>query len=196
MTANLDASESAFEKYRSYLCLLARQQLGAKLRGKLDASDVVQEALFQAHACRGQFRGTTEPERIGWLQAILMNTLAGAFRQFGRLRRDVDLEVSLETQLRESSTRLANFLVSDASSPSEKVGRHEQLLELAAALSELPVDQREAIEMHHLQGMTLSQIAEVMERSKPSVAGLIFRGVTTVRRRLESTNSEDHEFTT
>jgi RNA polymerase sigma-70 factor (ECF subfamily) len=60
---------------------------------------------------------------------------------------------------------------------------------------DLPDDQREAIEMHHLQGMPLAQVADAMGRSKPSVAGLIFRGVTAVRKRLEATDGDDHEIT-
>jgi RNA polymerase sigma-70 factor (ECF subfamily) len=118
-----------------------------------------------------------------------MNTLATVFRQFARRCRDVDLEVSLERQLQHSSTRLADWLAADASTPSQKIGKHEQLVELAAALAALPDDQREAIEMHHIQGMPLAQIAETLGRSKPSVAGLIFRGVTAVRKQLANDNS-------
>jgi RNA polymerase sigma-70 factor, ECF subfamily len=192
MSANLNGSETGFEKYRNYLCLLARQQLGPRLRAKLDASDVVQDALLQAHVSREQFRGTTEPERIGWLHTILMNKLAGALRQFARHCRDVDLERSLDHQLQQSSARLENYLAADISSPSERAGKHEQLLRLAAALAELPADQREAIELHHLQGLPLAHVAEALGRSKPSVAGLIFRGVTAVRKRLDG---DDHERT-
>jgi RNA polymerase sigma-70 factor, ECF subfamily len=195
MTANRNGSEIEFEKYRNYLCLLARQQLGPRLRAKLDASDVVQETLLQAHVSREQFRGTTEPERIGWLQTILMNKLAGALRQFARHCRDVDLERSLDNQLRESSARLESWLAADVSSPSERAGKHEQLVRLAGALAELPGDQREAIEMHHIQGIPLAQVALALGRSKPSVAGLIFRGVTAVRKRLKATDGDDHERT-
>jgi RNA polymerase sigma-70 factor, ECF subfamily len=195
MTANRNGSEIDFEKYRNYLCLLARQQLGPRLRAKLDASDVVQDTLLQAHVSQDQFRGTTEPERIGWLQTILMNKLAGALRQFARRCRDVDLERSIDHQMRESSAKLESWLAADISSPSEKAGKHEQLLRLAAALAELPGDQREAIELHHIQGLPLAQVALALGRSKPSVAGLIFRGVTAVRKRLETTDGDDHEHT-
>jgi len=195
MTTDPIGSDIQIERYRNYLCLLARQQLGPRLRGKLDASDIVQETLLQAYTSRDQFRGQSEPERIGWLHTILMNKLAGVFRQFSRSCRDIDLEVTLEKQLRDSSARLESWLAADGSSPSARLGGQEQLLHLAAALAELPVDQREAIEMHHLQGLPLTEVACLMGRSKPSVAGLIFRGVTAVRKRLGATGGEDHEQT-
>ena len=186
MTQHSSISDGSLEQYRDYLCLLARQQIGTRLRGKLDASDVVQETLLQAHLCRDQLHGESAPERLGWLQAILMNKLAGAFRQFARRCRDVELEVSLDNRLQQSSARLESWLAGDVSSPSEQFSRQEQILRLAAALAGLPEDQREAIEMHHLQGMTLAAISMAMQRSKPSVAGLIFRGVTALRHSLEA----------
>jgi Sigma-70 region 2. len=48
------------EGYRNYLTLLARLTLGRRLQGKLDDSDLVQEAFLEAYRDFAQFRGTTE----------------------------------------------------------------------------------------------------------------------------------------
>src|SRR4051794_7275423 len=52
---------------RHYLGLLARVEIGKRLQGKLDASDVVQEAFLDAHRFFPNFRGQTESQLILWL---------------------------------------------------------------------------------------------------------------------------------
>ncbi|MGQ0637681.1 MAG: sigma-70 family RNA polymerase sigma factor [Planctomycetaceae bacterium] len=186
--------EFCVEKYRSYLCLLARQELRFGLRGKLDASDIVQDTLLRAHTNREKFRGQSEAERIGWLRAILLNELAGAMRQFARQCRDIELERSLEQRMSQSSVRLADWMAADLSSPSQNAGQSEEFLRLALALADLPHEQREAIELHYLNGIPFAEIATLMGKSKPSVAGLIFRGVRSLRKRLGVIDSQvNHE---
>ena len=72
------ADEMALERFRDYLCVLARIQVAARpwLAAKLDASDVVQLTLLKAHAARDQFRGRSAAEMAGWLRQILARTLA------------------------------------------------------------------------------------------------------------------------
>src|SRR5271165_6970292 len=96
----------ALEQFRDYLRLLARLQIDARLRGKLDPSDLVQQTLLKAHQAEGQFRGATAAEQAAWLRQILARTLANAIRDFGRGKRDVHLERSLEASLHDSSARL------------------------------------------------------------------------------------------
>src|SRR5258708_19664758 len=63
----------SIEDYRDYLLLLVRLQLGSRPRAKLDASDVVQQAILQAHERRTQFRGGTEGGLLAWLPAVPAN---------------------------------------------------------------------------------------------------------------------------
>jgi RNA polymerase sigma-70 factor (ECF subfamily) len=173
------------EQYRAYLRLLARLQLDPRLQGKLDASDVVQDTLLKAHAKISQFRGQSEAELAAWLRKILANTLAQAVRQFSAGIRDVGREHSLEAALEASSVRLEGWLAAEQSSPSQHVERQEQLLRLAEALARLPEDQRQAVELHHLQGHTVAELAERMGRSSASVGALLYRGLKRLRELLE-----------
>jgi RNA polymerase sigma-70 factor (ECF subfamily) len=176
----------ALERYSHYLRLLARLQLDNRLSAKLDASDVVQQTLLQAHEHRDQFRGQSEAELIGWLRTILANTLAGAARRFATEARDLGRERSLQDSLNESSARLEGLLAVEQSSPSERVMRVEELVRLAGALAQLPEDQRQVVEWHHLKGMPVADVAEIIGRTKPAVMGLLFRGLKKLRALLEA----------
>src|ERR1700731_61662 len=80
------------ELYRAYLVVLARVQIGRRLQGKVDASDLVQEAFLGAPRDFPQLRGTTEPEFLSWLRQILASLLANLVRHYqGTQRRDVRL---------------------------------------------------------------------------------------------------------
>ncbi|MDA2923170.1 sigma-70 family RNA polymerase sigma factor [Acidobacteria bacterium AH-259-L09] len=180
------------ERYRSYLIVLARTLLraGGPAEHKIDASDLVQEVLLQAHVARSQFQGETEAELVAWLRAILANKLADSVRHFARKKRDAALEQSYRETLDTSATRLERLVPAQQTSPSQKVLRRERALVLAEALADLPDDQRTAVELHHLSGYSVAEIAEQMNRTKASVAGLLRRGLKDLRERLKAKDLE------
>src|SRR5579864_5410581 len=87
------------ERFRTYLLLLARMQIGRKLRAKLDPSDLVQQTLLDAHRQLAQFRGSTPDELAGWLRRMLACNMADALRAFARGKRDIARERSLTAAL-------------------------------------------------------------------------------------------------
>jgi RNA polymerase sigma-70 factor (ECF subfamily) len=174
----------AVEAYRDYLLMLVQLQMGTRLRAKLDASDVVQQAILHAHERREQFRGETEGEWLAWLRAILANALAAGVRRFGTQARDPNRERSLEAELEYSSARMEELLAADQTSPSGRAMRGEELLRLAHALVRLPDDQRWAVELHYLKGLTVADVADQIGRTRPAAVGLLFRGLKRLRELL------------
>jgi RNA polymerase sigma-70 factor (ECF subfamily) len=178
----LELKSMDFEHYRAYLHLLARVGLDPRLRGKLDPSDVVQETLAKAHASEQQLRGRDRAQIAAWLRRILVNHMAGEVRRFFHAeKRNVALERSLAAYLDQSSARLEIMLAAEESSPSQRAARHEQLNALAIALTQLPEDQRRALELHYLCGWPLAEIAAELGRSESAVGGLLRRGLKKLR---------------
>jgi RNA polymerase sigma-70 factor (ECF subfamily) len=184
MSEATDTREVPLEAYRDYLRMLASIQLGPRLQTKVDASDIVQQTLLEAIKCQGQFRGESEAELTAWLRAILANVLAAAARRYSAGARDLTRERPLQADVELSSSRLEFLLSADQTSPSERTIRSEDLVGLARALARLPPDARQVIEMHHLQGLALSAIADSIGRTRPAVAGLLFRGIKKLRELL------------
>jgi RNA polymerase sigma-70 factor (ECF subfamily) len=176
-----DASgrEWPLERYHDYLHLLSRVGLNPRLRTLADSTDVVQQTLLRAHERIAQFRGSEEAELLAWLRAILVRQLADLARRAGQP--DWERRRSLEAGLEQSSARLVSWLADEQPSPSEHVQRREQLLRLTEALARLPRDQRTALELHHLEGLTVMEVGRRMTRSAGSVAGLLHRGLKSLR---------------
>ena len=180
-----DIDDELLEKCRAYLILLASSQVDKWLRQRIDASDLVQLTMLDAVANRDQFRGVSEGELLAWLRSILSNNLVDAVRYYARAKRDVARNVSLESQISESFRRVDALVTDTASTPSQNAARNEQLLRLPLALDQLPEGQRDAILLHHLQGLKLSETAQRMERSEAAVGGLLHRGLKRLHELLE-----------
>src|SRR6266852_1965910 len=97
----------ALEPFRSYLEVLARVHLDARLRGKLDPADVVQQALLRAYAAWPELKNPERPVVLAWLRRILARTLADTAKHYDLDKRAVDLEQSLEADLDRSASGLA-----------------------------------------------------------------------------------------
>jgi RNA polymerase sigma-70 factor (ECF subfamily) len=173
------------DRFRNYLLLLARARLDPRLRAKLDASDVVQQTLLEAHEGLAAFRGEGTAAQAAWLRQILARNLANAVRDFGRDRRDVARERSLQAALDDSSVRLEVWLADDRSGPGERAQRHERAVALADALAALPQAQREAVVLRHWHGWPLAEIAARLESTTAAVTGLLHRGLKNLRKRLQ-----------
>ena len=96
------------EPFRQYLTVLATVHLDPRLRGKLDAADVVQQTLLRAHAALPTFRAVEPAAVAAWLRKILASELADTVKHFHRDRRAIGRERSIEADLDRSASGLAS----------------------------------------------------------------------------------------
>lgn len=186
MTAPAGDAGVLLEGFREYLALLARLQLLPQMRGKIDLSGVVQETLLDAHRAMDQLRHMTTDRQAAWLRTALSRNLADEVRKLGTAMRDVTRERSLERAVEESSARLEAWLATDQSSPGDRAVRNEQMLRLARAVARLPDDQRLAVELHHLRGRPVAEVAVELGRTEGAVGALLVRGLKKLRALLKA----------
>lgn len=184
--AESPAAVPDLNQFRGYLHVLAQIELSPRLRAKVDPSDIVQQSLLEAHQGLAAFRGRSEGELAAWLRMILSRNLLNTIRDFGAAKRDVRREQPMAVKIDQSSVRLENFLAAQLTSPSQKLLRGERAEQLAAALSELPDDQRQAVILKHFHERSLAEIAAEMDRSTMAVAGLLKRGLKKLRTLLDA----------
>src|SRR4051812_33107636 len=128
--------------YRNYLRMVVRTGLGARLRERVELSDVVQEALVEVVRQFPQFTGQNEAALVGWLRRLVGQKLADLGRYHSRAKRAAEatampLDAAPDSAGRfrpgEESGRLLDMLALSQTSPSQAVSRREQLVLLADA---------------------------------------------------------------
>jgi RNA polymerase sigma-70 factor (ECF subfamily) len=168
-----DALSELLETHRNYLRLLAVSCLHREMRGKADASDVVQETLLKVHENFRQFRGTTELEWMAWLRRILVHQLADIQKGFQRQRRQVSREQSLESLVDRSSAMLHNMVPARGPSPSQEAQRRETAALVADALAELEPGARDVVILRNLHELDWNAVGEKTGRS-PDAARMLW----------------------
>jgi RNA polymerase sigma-70 factor, ECF subfamily len=170
------------EFHRKLIYMLAESQLTPLLRRKLDADDIVQETMHAAYLNFDQVREPDSPLVVKkWLKQILANVLTDQFRRFNSDKRDVNLELSLAANLDNSSAGVERWIAAGHTSPSMAAARNEDFAKLADGLKLLPEDVRDVIIQKHINNKSIKEIADSIGRSTASVAGLLRRGLATLR---------------
>ena len=183
-------TQELLNRFHEYLTLIARLQTAGRSKAKLDVSGIVQQTLLEAHQAIDELANLSEERQTAWLRQALANNLADEIRKLSAQKRDIRMERSLDADLDGSMARLGRMLPADSSSPSRRAHKNEQLLALAHALNHLPEAQRQAVELHHLLGLGLTETAERLQTTKPAVAGLLHRGLKKLREILADTEAE------
>jgi len=175
------ARDRLFGACRSFVATAARCHLQRGLQAKVDASDVVQQSLLEAHRGFDRFAGETPAEWLAWLKQIVAhNALDAAKRHRGTAKRDAGREVPLAVHA-DTAHGWHEQPVDPASSPSGRVIRWEQELLLAAALDALAADHREVLHLRNIERLPFEEVARRMGRSSGACRMLWMRAIAALR---------------
>jgi len=181
-----DCRERLFELCRGYLGFAARAQLETWLRAKVDASDLVQQTLLEAHRDFGAFQGASEKELLAWLRKILLHNAADFVRHYrGTAKRQARREVPIRDARDGTALGGVPEPAAPGGTPSQSVVRRDEELRVIAALENLAPDYQEVIFLRNLQRLSFNEVAQRMGRSRPAVQMLWKRAIDKLREVVE-----------
>jgi len=146
-------------------------RLHPRLAARVDPSDVVQEALLEAHR---QFPGYLRSQPLpvfAWLRRLAFQKLVDLERRhLAAKKRSVRREVSLAPNLSDDSVAmLARRLFSSDSGPARRLLRAEQRDRVRAALEQLGEKDRELLIMHYMERLEIKEIGSVLALGESAV---------------------------
>jgi RNA polymerase sigma-70 factor (ECF subfamily) len=174
--------DELFERYSSMVFGLAFQILG----DREEALDVSQEVFLTIYRKMHTFRG--ESSLKTWIYYIALHRAANRFRWWNRIRRRGT--VSLEEHLSKSPSRELSWnLRSRAQSPEDALLLQEERSEIERMLLELPLQQRIAVILRDIEGLSYEEIAESLNVSLGTVKSRIARGREELKRHFQGAMS-------
>lgn len=167
-----DALERLLECHLPAVRAFVRAHMGPELRARESTSDLVQSVCRELLTHRDRFRHPGEDGFETWLFTTARRKVRNRARDLGRQKRNAQRDV---VGLSESAIADLGGAYARLSSPSGRALRREEVERLEAAIDRLPDDQREAITLAHLAGMSRSEIGAQMGRTEEAVRALLHR---------------------
>ncbi len=177
-----------FSLYRERLKRMVRLRLDHRLQGRVDPSDVLQEAYLDLARRAPEFFAESTMPFFLWLRLLTGQRLLAIHRQhFGTKMRNVGQEVALRNGAlpQATSDSLAAQLLGRLTSPSLAAMRAEMQLRLQEALNSMdPVD-REVLVLRHFEELSYSETAEVLGLQSTAASNRYVRALKRLRGILE-----------
>jgi RNA polymerase sigma-70 factor (ECF subfamily) len=179
-----------FGRYRKRLRQMVRLRLDRRLQGRVDPSDVLQEAYLDLARKLPEYAGD-RPELpfYLWLRLVTGERLTRMHRQhLGAAMRDAGREVSLYRGAlpQASSISLAAQLLGRFTTASQAAVRAEVQLQLQQALNQMDPLDREIIALRHFEELSNSEAAVVLGISRQAASNRHLRAMTRLQAILRS----------
>jgi RNA polymerase sigma-70 factor (ECF subfamily) len=169
-----------FDQYRDRLRRMVELRLDPRLRGRLDASEVVQEAFLDVARDLDAYVADPKLPPLLWLRLHVGRRLTTLHRQhLGTKMRNGGQEISLYQGAlpQASSTALASMLLGRHISPTQAAQRAERMLRVQEALNSLDPIDREMLALRHFEQLGRAEAAVVLGISQEAGAKRYFRAL-------------------
>ena len=181
------ARHELLERYRRYLRSLVAGRLDRRVARRVDASDIVQEALADASERMDDYLRARPLPFLGWLRRLVRDRVVDAHRHhLGSLRRSVARERPTSELTDASVAELGRRLLAPDTSPSNRLDRRERFDRIAAALLTLQDRDREVLVMWYLEQRSTREIAETLGITERGIRSRHLRALLRLRGCLES----------
>lgn len=183
-----EATSALLERHRAALRQLVALRLDRAIQGRIDASDVVQDALVEAHRRLPEYlAGSPLPFHL-WLRQIAKDRMIDAHRRHhGSAKRSVDRELQQPAVAPEMSAfdLLGQLQDGREMTPAAAVLRKEMQARFRAALTQLGEESREIIEMRHIEQLSNQETAQALGLSEAAAGMRYLRALRRLRALLE-----------
>ena len=169
-----------FQRNRNRLRRMVELRMDTRLQGRVDASDVLQDAFLDAATYLDAYLRAPDFPPFLWLRCVVSQRLGIYHRRHcGTKMRDVAQEVSLYRNAlpQASSAALASMLLGRLTSPSNAAIRAEQVLRVQEALNALDPIDREVIALRQFEELSRAEAAAVLEITEEAAAKRYMRAL-------------------
>jgi RNA polymerase sigma-70 factor (ECF subfamily) len=178
------AIDDLLSRYRSRLKRMVHLRLNRRLQGRVDDSDVVQEAYLDVARKLPEYAADPQQPFFLWLRNLTGLKLAEVHRRhLGTQMRDADQEVSLHRGAlpEANSVSLAAHLLGTMTTASEAAIKAETRIFVQEALNAMDPIDREILALKHFEQLSTSEIAHVLGMSKAGAGGRYLRAIKRLR---------------
>lgn len=176
-------------EHRARLRRMIAFRLDRRLQGRVDPSDVLQDAYIDATRRLPEYARAPSMPFYLWLRFLASQRLTEQHRRhLGAQARDARRDVSLQQGdvPDNSAAELAQLLFNDATTPSEAAARIEQSLCVQRALESLEPIDREILLLRHFEQLSNGEAAGVLGLDKSAASKRYVRALTRLKDALLS----------
>jgi RNA polymerase sigma-70 factor (ECF subfamily) len=154
------------DRYMQRILRIVRMRLGSQLRQKTESMDVVQEVMIRAIKGFENFEAKDEGAFLRWVSQLVQNQIRDLADYHSAEKRDFKIEVSSTKKNEADRSLLSQLPANSLYKPNIQLQLKEDVLELEAALDQLPEKQKEIIIMRQYEGITFKDIGLEMKCSE------------------------------